>query len=173
MGLGRLFLTYIKTKIKMLNRYQFIGNLGQNAETRQTQSGASAIGFSVAVTESYQDKQGQKVENTTWVSCTIWKQPGASVKIADYLLKGQKVLIEGKPSVRTYQAANGETKAVLEVRVDNVELLGGRTEGAPAAQNTVATPRPQHQYGQPRPAAPAVQNPFADPAAPQEDDLPF
>jgi single-strand DNA-binding protein len=158
----------------MLNRFQFIGNLGNDAEVRQTQTGSSAIGFSVAVSESYTDKQGQKVENTTWVSCTIWKQPNTSVKIAEYLRKGTKVLIEGKPSVRTYQAANGETKAVLEVRVDNVQLLGARPDGQaqPSPVARPAAPVPVQRTNNPF-ASPGVQNPFADPSAPQEDDLPF
>jgi single-strand DNA-binding protein len=151
-----------------MNRYQFIGNVGKDADVRHTQAGSAAISFSVAISESYTDKQGQKVENTTWASCTIWKQPGQSTKIADYLLKGQKVLVEGKPSVRTYQDANGETKATLDIKVDNLELLGGAKQ--PGATPTAPAPaaRPAVQ------AAPAAsKNPFANPSTPQDDDLPF
>jgi single-strand DNA-binding protein len=151
----------------MLNRFSFIGNLGQDAQVRTLDSGTSAISFSVAVTEKYKDKQGNTQEITTWVSCTRWVPQGGSTALANYLLKGQKVYVEGKPSARAYLTQANEPAAVLDVRVEKIELLGGaQAQAAPQAQ--AAAPQPQA----PRPSAPQRYNHNdLDPEA--HDDLPF
>lgn len=138
-------------------RLQLIGNIGRDAELRTLDSGTTAISFNVAVTEKYKDRSGQQVENTTWVQCTKWVQPGGSTKIADYLTKGTKVLVEGKPSARAYTAKSGEAAASLELRVDNLELLSpvAQTNSQPARQATPSAP-----------AAPSIDDEVTD-------DLPF
>jgi single-strand DNA-binding protein len=146
----------------MLNRFSFIGNLGQDAQVRTLDSGTSAISFSVAVTERYKDKQGNAQETTTWVSCTRWVPQGGSTALANYLLKGQKVYVEGKPSARAYVAQDGTAAAVLDVRVDKIELLGGAQAQAAA-----------HQPQAPRPSAPAQQYSHNDLDPNAHDDLPF
>lgn len=108
-----------------MNRYQFTGNLGKDAEVRTLESGVQTIGFAVAITEKWTDRNGEKKENTTWVNCTIWKQAGQSTALATYLKKGQKVLIEGKPTARAYSKPDGTVGSSLEVRVDQCELIGG------------------------------------------------
>ena len=101
-----------------------LGNVGRDAITRET-NGRRAIGFSVAVNESYKDANGNKVENTNWYDCTIWREGQQSTKVADYLKRGQQVLIQGRPSVRSYQSQkDGKWYAALEVRVDKCELVG-------------------------------------------------
>lgn len=121
-----------------MNRYAFIGHLGKDADVRTIESGATVIAFTVAVTETWKDKQGNKQEKTTWVNCSIWRQPGSSIAIGQYLRKGTKVLVEGKPEARAYQKNDGTAGASLEVRVDNLELLSSL----------------QQQQGQPQQAAP-------------------
>jgi single-strand DNA-binding protein len=164
----------------MLNRYQFIGHLGNVADVRHTENGSAAIGFSVAVSESYTDKQGQKVENTTWVNCTIWKKQGESTKIADYLLKGTKVLVEGKPTAQAYQANNGESKASLNVKVDRVELLSSKSDqqqDQAQGYNTVSNPQRTDTERLYNPQSLAAENPFDQPlptdASAPQDNLPF
>jgi len=139
-------------------RLQIIGNIGRDAELRTLDSGSTAISFNVAVTEKYKDRAGQMVENTTWVNCTKWVQAGGSTKIADYLKKGTRVLVEGKPSARAYAANSGEAKAQLELRVELIELLGGSPQGSTQPART---------------AGPAQTTP--SPAVDDEvtDDLPF
>lgn len=101
-----------------MNRISFIGNLGQDASVNQLESGARAIKFSVAVTEKYGDK-----ENTTWINCTMWKTPAQEIKIANYLKKGVKVYVEGKPSASAYKNKQGEIVASLECRIDRLEFV--------------------------------------------------
>lgn len=128
----------------------FTGNIGKAAEIRTLNSGDMAISFNVAHTQ----KTGDGQEITTWVSCTKWVKAGASTKIADFLKKGQRVLIEGTPSARAWLQADNSARAELDCRVLNIELLGAPTERTNA------------------PAAPAAAT-TTENAAPVEDNLPF
>ena len=119
-----------------MNRYQIIGNLGNDATVRTLDSGTNAISFNVAVTKKWTDKQGQKQESTTWVSCTQWKLKDQSTAVAQYLKKGTRVLVEGEPSARSYTDNSGAAKASLDMRVDNIELLSqANTNGAAPVTN--------------------------------------
>lgn len=89
------------------------GNIGRNAETRNTQSGDSVTGFSVAVEE----RQGQD-KRTIWFDVSIWGKRGSS--LAQYLTKGTRVAVAGDLSTREHDG-----KSYLTVRADQVTLLGG------------------------------------------------
>lgn len=101
-----------------MQRLTIIGNIGQDAQIKTLDSGAKAIQFSVAVSEKYGEK-----ESTTWYRCTQWKTPQQATTIAEYLKKGVKVFIEGKPSINAYKNKNGEHSASIELRIDRIELL--------------------------------------------------
>jgi len=107
----------------------FAGNLGKDAETREA-GGTTVTKFSVAC------KTGKKDE-TQWVECSMWDERGA--KLAPFLTKGKTVAIIGRVTARAYDS-KGEARASLEVRVDQLTLLGGgserRAERAPAAHPT-------------------------------------
>jgi len=93
-----------------------VGNLGRDAELKTVGNG-SVLAFAVA---SERKSKGEKV--TTWVSCSLWGSRGES--LAQYLTKGTKVAVTGELSTRE-SAKTGKT--YLEVRVDQIELLGGGT----------------------------------------------
>lgn len=135
----------------------FSGNLAKAAEVRTTQSGDQVISFNVAHTEKYGDGQ----EKTTWIKCSKWVKAGQSTKVADYLQKGTKVLVEGSPSASAWIQADGSARGELECRVFALELMGSPKDAAPA--NTTATAQPIHS------PAPTQHN-FN---APVNDDLPF
>lgn len=157
-----------------MNRYQAIGNLGRDAEARTLDSGSTAISFTVAVTEKYTDKSGQKVENTTWINCTLWRTAQQSTAIANYLKKGQKVLVEGKPSVRSYEKNDGTHGASLELRVDNIELLGGApTDSSTAPANTTGPITAHHQGAWPTSTSGPLNTPTPQAPPPGMEDLPF
>lgn len=151
-----------------MNRTQIIGNIGQDAEVRHIEGSQSAISFSVAVTEKWTDKAGNKQERTEWFRCTIWRHADKT-SIAQYLKKGTKVLVEGKISARAWSNQNtGEVSAALELKVDNFEFLGG-VQQAPVATNQPAMATPVAQ-AMTMPAYPT--NEIGDPNNP-DDDLPF
>ena len=138
-----------------------IGNLGHDCSIKHLDNGVTAINFSIACTEKYTDKSGTKHEKTTWVDCVLWRKPD-KLKIADYLKKGTQVSIEGKPEVRAWNSKEGEARAAISVRVDELILLGGKSVAAnqPAAESV-------------QPAANAMNDSQPFVAATQEDDLPF
>jgi single-strand DNA-binding protein len=107
------------------------GNIGRDAETRTTQGGDTVTSFNIAV----KDRSG-KEKVTLWFSCSIWGKGGDSLR--QYLTKGSKVAVSGDLSTREH-----EGKTYLQVRVDQVSLMGGgqdraeRHEAPPAQQNAL------------------------------------
>lgn len=113
-----------------LNVWTFTGNLGNDCETKYTQKGDAVVTFSVGVQSGFGDKA-----TTTWARCSLFGKRGESV--APYLLKGQLVGVSGELSAREWQNKDGQTKTSIEVRVNDVQLLGkkdGQQQAAPQRQ---------------------------------------
>src|SRR4051812_47135378 len=106
-------------------KMQVIGNLGKDCVVN-TVNGKNVINFTVAHTEKYRDSQGNNQEKTTWVDCAYWTDRTA---LSPYLTKGKQVYAEGTPEVRSFTRADGTAGASLSLRVREVQLLGGRSEG--------------------------------------------
>lgn len=106
-----------------MNVWAFSGNLGRDAEQRFLANGDSVVDFSVAVKSGYGDKAV-----TTWAKCTIWGKRGEAV--LPYLTKGQLVGISGEATLREYTKKDDTNGASLEVRVNDVTLLGKRDDSA-------------------------------------------
>lgn len=98
------------------------GTVGKDAEVKDV-GNRKAINFDVAVSMDYKNANGEKVERTEWVRAVLWKSDRQSTKIADFLKKGQKVLIEGIPGSEGYQSKDGHVKSTLHVNVKDLELL--------------------------------------------------
>ena len=111
-------------------KLQVIGHLGKDAIVNQV-GGTSVINFSVAHTESYKDKEGNKKEKTTWVDCSRWTD---NTNVAPYLKKGTQVFVEGIPEIRTYETKDGKTGHSLVCRVMNLNLLGSAKTNESQAQ---------------------------------------
>ena len=107
-----------------------IGNLGKDCIVN-TVNGKNVINFSVAHTEKFKDSTGAQREKTTWVECAYWTD---RTGISPYLKKGTQVYAEGTPEVRTYQTNDGKSGASLSLRVQTVQLLGNKGEGAGVQQ---------------------------------------
>lgn len=103
-------------------KLQVIGNLGKDAILTEV-SGRKAINFSIAQNEKYKDQDGNPVEKTIWVSCTLWKENGQNTKVIEYLKKGSKVFIDGKPDVKVYKNKDGKYVSELRVNVSTLELI--------------------------------------------------
>lgn len=116
-----------------MNNWNFTGNLGRDAEQRFIPSGESIVNFSVAVKSGYGDKAV-----TTWVNCALWGKRGESV--AQYLTKGQLVGISGEASLREYEKKDGTKGASLDVRVNDLTLLGKRDDSAPSERREETKP---------------------------------
>jgi single-strand DNA-binding protein len=110
-----------------MNVFNFTGNLGRDCETRFTPNGDAVTNFSVGVTSGYGDKS-----TTTWVNCNLWGKRGESV--APYLKKGTQVAISGELTNRQYVDKEGNEKYSLEVRVNDLTLVGSKQANSEARQ---------------------------------------
>lgn len=112
----------------MLNRCEFIGNLGRDPEIRTTQSGDKVANLRIAVSEKWKDRDtGERKERTEWIPVTIW---GPLAKVAEqYLHKGSKVFVSGKFQTRKWQDQSGadrySTEIVLQGPQSQLTMLDG------------------------------------------------
>ena len=143
-----------------MNNWNFTGNLGAAAEQRVTPSGEPVVSFSVAVKSGF----GYKA-TTTWARCSMFGNRGTAV--SEFLTKGQLVGVCGEVTLREYDKKDGSKGASLEVRVNDLTLLGKRDTdtqySAPAAQPRQAAPARPQQSG-------SSQGGFGDFG---DDDVPF
>ncbi len=108
-----------------VNKVILVGNLGRDAEVRFTPSGAAVANFSIATTDTWNDKSGQKQEKTEWHKVVLWGKVAESLK--DYLVKGKQVYVEGRLETRKWEK-DGVERYTTEVKADQVVLLGGGHE---------------------------------------------
>lgn len=113
-----------------MNNWNFTGNLGKDAETRHTAQGKAVVQFTVAVKSGYGDKA-----STTWARCSLWGDRGEAV--AKYLTKGQLVGITGEAELKEFTNKEGNKQSSLEVRVNDLTLLGGKQDKAESPQKHV------------------------------------
>lgn len=111
-----------------LNQCQFIGHLGRDPEVRYSPNGDACANFSIAVGESWKDKNsGEKQETTEWVRCVAWRKLGEIC--GEYLKKGSQVYISGKLKTRKWVDKDGQDRYTTEIVLDRMQMLGGRTGG--------------------------------------------
>lgn len=143
-----------------VNKAILVGNLGRDAELRYTPGGAAVATLSLATTEIWNDKSGQRQEKTEWHRIVLWGKQAETLQ--EYLLKGRQIFVEGRLQTRKWDDRDGNTKYTTEVRADRVVLLGRRDEGGGGG------PRPERQEQQQAPAMSGAPAPELT-----EDDIPF
>jgi single-strand DNA-binding protein len=109
-----------------MNSWSFTGNLGRDSESRATPKGDAVVSFSVGVKSGY-----GKNESTTWANCSMFGKRAEAV--APYLLKGQLVGIVGEVNMREWTDKDGGKRLSLDVRVNDLTLLG-KSEAKPKAE---------------------------------------
>jgi len=134
-----------------VNKVILVGNLGKDPEVRSLESGTKVASFSLATTESYKNKEGQKVEQTEWHNIVMWR--GLAEVAEKYLRKGGQIYLEGKIRTRTWDDKEGNKRYTTEIIADTFTMLGSKREDTPQSTN-VSEPTP--------PVAPGP-----------DDDLPF
>lgn len=116
----------IKIKIMntLRNKVQLIGNLGNDPEIINLESGKTLAKFSIATNESYKNASGEKVTDTQWHNVVAW---GKTAEIIEkYVTKGKEVAIEGKLTTSSYETKEGEKRYVTEVVANEVLMLGSK-----------------------------------------------
>lgn len=141
-----------------VNKVILVGNVGKDPETRHLDKGVAVTRFSLATTESYTSKTGEKISNTEWHNIVAWR--GLAEIIEKYVKKGSQLYIEGRLRTTSYDK-DGVKHYTTEIVADQMHMLGkreGQAEGS--AQNGRADQQLQ-----------SVSEP--DFNQPEEDDLPF
>ncbi|MDQ6844465.1 MAG: single-stranded DNA-binding protein [Bacteroidota bacterium] len=153
-------------------KLQIIGNLGKDCIVKEI-NGKNVINFSVAHTERFKDSTGAQRERTTWVECAYWTDRTA---IAPYLKKGQLVFAEGSVEAEGYMNKENQAAATLRMRVRDIQLLGGRTDGNQSNSGTSSSSYSTSNSSPSSASSSNGNNNNAEVAASMEeaaDDLPF
>jgi single-strand DNA-binding protein len=140
-----------------VNKVILVGNVGRDPEIRHLDKGVAVARFSMATTENYTSKTGEKVSNTEWHNVVAWR--GLAELAEKYIKKGSQLYIEGRLRTTSYEK-EGVKHYTTDVNADTIQLLGKREgqaeiSGQPLAVDQAAT----------------VNEP--DFSRPEEDDLPF
>ncbi len=151
-----------------VNKVILVGNLGRDPEVKYMPNGDAVCNFSIATTETWKDKQGQKQEKTEWHNIVIFRK---LAEIAgEYLKKGRPVYIEGRLQTRKWQTKEGDDRYTTEIVADSMQMLGSREGGASGGTEYDQTPREQPvRQAAPAKAPAAAGSGFDD----FEDDIPF
>lgn len=119
-----------------VNKVILVGRLGQDPELKNTPSGAQVANFSVATSESWNDKSGQRQERTEWHRIVAW---GKTAELCSrFLSKGRQVYLEGSLQTRSWDDQNGQKRYTTEVRAQTVQFLGSRSDSAGAEAGAYA-----------------------------------
>ena len=129
-----------------VNKVILIGNLGKDPEVRYLDNGVAVANFSLATTENYKNKEGERVSQTEWHNIVLWR--GLAEIAEKFLKKGSAVYIEGKIRSRKWEDKEGNTRYTTEILADNMTMLGKREDnttqssGAPSEEEN-----PQEEKG--------------------------
>jgi single-strand DNA-binding protein len=152
-----------------LNKVMLIGNLTRDPELRYTPSGKAVADISLAINRVWNNDQGQKQEDTTFVDVTLW---GRQAELAQqYLSKGRGAYIEGRLQMDTWDdKETGKKRSRLKVVGDHLQFMsdgkGGSGGASSSSQNSA--PASQQRSAPPQGGSAAPANEFQE-----EDDIPF
>jgi single-strand DNA-binding protein len=151
-----------------VNKVILIGRLGKDPETRYMTSGEAVTNATLATSENWKDKSGEKQEKTEWHNLVFYRR---LAEIAgEYLKKGSQIYVEGKLQTRKWQTKEGQDRYTTEIVVNEMTMLGGKSTGGsfevvenkPAAASSGSAVAPAK-------AAPAAKGSFDN----FDDDIPF
>jgi single-strand DNA-binding protein len=104
------------------NSVRLFGNVGMEPEIKALENGNKLAKFSLATSEKHKDAKGNWVEETTWHNLVVWGKPVDSIE--KYVNKGDRIMVEGKISNRSYESKDGVKKYVTEIIVNEFLLAG-------------------------------------------------
>jgi len=111
--------------VASVNKVILVGNLGRDPETRYLPSGDAVTNVTIATTEQWKDKGGEKQEATEWHRVAFF---GRLAEVAgEYLKKGSQVYVEGRLQTRKWTDKEGQERFTTEIRADRMQMLGGRS----------------------------------------------
>ena len=150
-----------------VNKVILIGNLGKDPETRYMPNGDAVTNITLATTETWKDKLGERQEKTEWHRVTFYRKLAEIV--GEYLKKGRPVYIEGRLETRKWTDKAGVERYTTDVIANDMKMLGGK----PLDESRQQEPEAQSEssgeaVGDPRPSKKPSSS-FDD----MDDDIPF
>ena len=110
-----------------VNKAILVGNLGRDPELRHTPNGQAVVNFTLATSETWTDKSGERQERTEWHRIVVW---GRTAEMCNqYLSKGRTVYVEGRIQTREWEDKEGNKRYTTEINAQNVNFIGPRTDG--------------------------------------------
>ena len=146
----------------MVNKVILVGNVGKEPDVRYIESGVAVASFSLATSETYLAKNGEKVTNTEWHNIVAWR--GLAELASKYINKGKQIYVEGRLRTRSYEQ-DGVKKYITEIVADTIQLLGRKDDKAQSNGSTQDNNYPKNEQ------APDTANKME--ADEPTDDLPF
>lgn len=138
-----------------VNKVILIGNLGKDPEVQKFDNGVKKATFSLATTEVFKNKEGEKTSHTEWHNIVLWR--GLAEVAENYLKKGNTIFLEGKIHRRDWEDKDGQKRYSFEIIGDSMTMLGGPRKEATAGEPVVEAVKEENGGEAPLP----------------EDDLPF
>lgn len=123
-----------------INKVMLIGRLGQDPELKFTPSGMAVCNFSMATSESWTDKNGQRQERTEWHRIVVWGKQAENCN--KYLNKGSQAFIEGSLQTRSWEDQQGQKKYTTEIIAKSIQFLGG--QASTGTRNEYSNQGPQN-----------------------------
>jgi single-strand DNA-binding protein len=127
-----------------INKVIIVGRLGTDPEVKSVGSGQTVARLSVATSENWTDKNGQKQERTEWHRIVVWGKLGELV--GRHLSKGRQVYVEGRLQTRSWEDNQGQKKYTTEIVANNVQFLGA-APGAERSEHSSNQDFPVQEFG--------------------------
>lgn len=127
-----------------VNKVILLGRIGKDPEVRYMPNGEAVVNFSIATSETWKDKAGDKQEKTEWSNCVAYRR--LAEVIGEYVKKGSMIYVDGKLQTRKYTDKNGVEKYSTAIIVNEMTMLGGKPQGEhaekPARQDAAPAAKP-------------------------------
>ncbi|MDP4185195.1 MAG: single-stranded DNA-binding protein [Bacteroidota bacterium] len=150
-----------------VNKVILVGNVGKDPEVRHLDSNVAVANFSLATSETYTAKNGERVTTTEWHNIVAWR--GLADLAEKYVRKGRQLYIEGRIRTRSYDDKDGNKRYVTEIYADNMMFLGRKEDGSGASDSFDNG----YNNAQSAPASSNVNSDSTFTPESQDDDLPF
>lgn len=146
-----------------VNKVILVGNLGKDPELKKLDNDTSLTRFPMATSESYMDREGNRIDQTEWHNIVLWR--GLADVANNYLKKGSKVYIEGKLKTRSYQDKDNNTRYTTEIVADQMVMLDSKGDASDNSSASYSPPKESNNVASGDSSSETPQN--------YEDDLPF
>jgi len=153
-----------------VNKVILIGNVTRDPEVKFTSKGSAVTDIGLAINRNYTLDNGEKREETTFVDVELWGRLAENA--GEYAKKGRPLYVEGRLRMDTWEdKASGQKRSRMKVVGENLQLLGGRTEGGGGRPAGGGGDHESHEASAPRRTAPPPSRPA--PSSEPDDDIPF